>query len=160
VRHVAARTAVVAAALLCSIGACSSTVSGQPSGTAAIPASTPAPASSPATTSATKPLPGGSEPQVTDETLVLGTNQLGTHQFNVDGAYDPALVAQGVVFVLTRTAPSGFELSDVSGAQCPAAQTVTAGTSFTCTVNVSEQPKKVTVDIISNQGWYIVGEPK
>ena len=111
-------------------------------------------------TSATKPLPGGSEPQASNETLVLGTNQLGTHQFNVDGVYDPALVAQGVVFVLTRKAPSGFELSDVGGAKCPAAQTVTAGASFTCTVTVAGQTKTVAVDIVSNQGWYIVGEPR
>jgi hypothetical protein len=109
-RRAADTTAVIGVALLCSIGACSSTVSGQPSRTAAIPATTPAPASSPPTASATKPLPEGSEPRATDQTLVLGTNQLGTHQFNVDGVYDPVLVAQGVVLVLTRKAPSGFEL--------------------------------------------------
>ena len=159
-RRVADMTAAIGVALLCSIGACSSTVGGQPSGTDAIPSTPQAPASSTPMTSATKPLPGGSEPQASDETLVLGTNQLGTHQFNVDGIYDPALVAQGVVFVLTRKAPSGFELSDVGDAKCPADQTITAGASFTCTVIVAGQTKTVAVDIVSNQGWYIVGEPR
>ena len=135
-RRVADMTAVIGVALLCSIGACSSTVGGQPSGTAATPSTAQASASSTPTTSVATPLPGGSEPQATDETLVLGTNQLGTHQFNVDGVYDPALVAQGVEFVLTRKAPSGFELSDVGGAKCPTAQTVRAGASFTCTVTL------------------------
>ena len=108
-----------------------------------------------------EPLPGGDASTRDVETLVLGTNRLGIHQFNLETGYDPALIAQGVEVVLTSREPGGygFSRSDVSDAQCPASRVITAGESFTCTVTISGQNKTVTVDIVSNLGSYIVGEP-
>ncbi len=151
--------ALAGATVLLAAG-CSNAVTGQPTGSLPAVSTTQTPTAASSAVAPTKLLPGGSEPPQSDETLVLGTNQLGTHQFNLDGVYDPLLVAQGVEFVLTRSAPSGYQLTGVAGAKCPDTQPITAGTSFTCTVNIDGQAKEVTVDIISNQGWYVVSAPR
>ena len=142
------------------VAACSNAVTGQAESPSA---GSPAVAvTSTTTTPPPKPLPGsGAVGTSVAETLVLGTNRLGIHQFNLETGYDPALIAQGVEVVLTSREPSGygFARADVSGAQCPASRAITAGESFTCTVTISGQNKTVTVDIVSNLGSYIVGEP-
>ena len=90
------------------------------------------------------------------------TSQPGTHEFILNSGYDPTLIAQGVGFILTSSPPSGYgyEVSDISGIKCPASISVTAGTSFTCTVSIRQRESTITVDIISNLGRYIVSAPQ
>ena len=92
-------------------------------------------------------------------TLVLGTHQLGTYEFTVDGPYDRKLVANGVGTVLTGKQPSGYGLSSVTRVNCPDDQAVAAGNSFACSVVIGGETKTVTVDIVNSEGWYIVGQP-
>jgi len=155
------RLAVIPAiALTLAAAACSSEVSGQPTGQSPVLTSVSAASSTRSSATATGQPSGGGGPTETGHTLVLGTNQLGTHQFNLDTGYDPVQIAGGVEFVLTRPAPSGYALEEVGSIKCPPGVPVVAGTSFDCTLEVDDQSKVVTVDIVSDQGWYIVGMPR
>lgn len=136
------RRATVLAALAGAVlvtTSCSNTVTGQPTGSAiaAITTKMQSTVESPSSSTA-ETHPGGSEPSRADETLILGTSQPGTHEFILNSGYDPTLIAQGVGFILTSAPPSGYgyEVSDISGIKCPASKSVTAGTSFTCTVSL------------------------
>jgi hypothetical protein len=51
-------------------------------------------------------------------------------------------------------------LEEVGSIKCPPGVPVVAGTSFDCTLEVDDQSKVATVDIVSDQGWYIVGVPR
>lgn len=95
------------------------------------------------------------------ETLILGTNLLGAHQFNLGTGYNAKQIAQGVEVILTKPVSTGYGYpsSAITNIKCPTSQPVTAGTSFECTVDINGEPKTVSVDIISNHGLFIVQAP-
>lgn len=153
--------ALSAAALLSATLILISSCSGGQPGIAA-PASTVSHTSvppTPLTSTTSTPESASSSPS---ETLILGTNRLGHHQFNLETGYNAKQIAQGVELILTSPLSSGYGYPQaaLSDTQCPISQAVTAGTSFECTVEINGERKTVTVDIVASYGAYIVQAPQ
>jgi hypothetical protein len=68
---------------------------------------------------------------------------------------DNSAVQDGVKKVLSDS----YGIQDVAGVSCPSGQKVQVDATFTCSLTVSGEQKKVTVKITKNDGTYEVGRP-
>ncbi|MFD0363084.1 DUF4333 domain-containing protein [Nocardia sp. GCM10030253] len=68
---------------------------------------------------------------------------------------DNAAVQDGVTKVLSDS----YGIQDVADVSCPAGQKVEVDATFTCSLKVSGEQKKVTVKITKDDGTYEVGRP-
>ncbi len=160
-RHGPAFSAAASILLLMTTAACSSAITGQPTGSGQASATSTGP-STHATSNASSASPTSRGSTGPSETLVLGTSRLGVHQFNLESGYDPEQIAQGVEFVLTSPEPSGYGYapSEIGITKCPTSQPVVAGSSFDCTVDLGGNARTVVVSIVSNLGSYVVSKPR